>query len=106
MRRSLLKLFACPECQGTIELIESSEENAIRVLRGTLLCTSCKRRYIIDKGVPRLVKAAEDVAEVGRRYSLQWVWRWIGRFESGERSYGIRDEDWVGWINERLQSRR
>src|SRR5689334_11708339 len=72
MRRALLELMACPHCQGAIELLEVHEENAVRVLRGTLLCTSCDRRYSIEKGVPRLVKATDDVTEICRRFSIQW----------------------------------
>jgi uncharacterized protein YbaR (Trm112 family) len=106
VRRALLELLACPDCGGAIELVESHEENAVRVLRGTLLCTSCARRYPLEKGVPRLVKATEDVSEVCRRFSVQWQWRWRGRFESAERCYGVDDEACVGWINEQLQAPR
>jgi ubiquinone/menaquinone biosynthesis C-methylase UbiE/uncharacterized protein YbaR (Trm112 family) len=106
MRRALLELLACPNCGGAIELVESHEENAVRVLRGTLVCTSCVRRYQLEKGVPRLVKATEDVSEVCRRFSVQWLWRWQGRFESAKRCYGVDDEVCVGWVNEQLQALR
>jgi ubiquinone/menaquinone biosynthesis C-methylase UbiE/uncharacterized protein YbaR (Trm112 family) len=105
MRRCLVKLLACPECQGAVEVVESREENAIRILRGTLRCTCCARHYPIDKGVPRLVKAAKDVAEVGRRFSFQWLSRWNGQFE-GERCYGFNDDVYMGWVKEQLESRR
>jgi ubiquinone/menaquinone biosynthesis C-methylase UbiE/uncharacterized protein YbaR (Trm112 family) len=99
-------LLACPECQGAVEVAESCEENAIRILRGTLRCTSCSRHYPVDRGVPRLVKAAEDVTEVCRRFSFQWLSRWNGRFESTSRCYGFDDDIYIGWVNEQLQSRR
>jgi ubiquinone/menaquinone biosynthesis C-methylase UbiE/uncharacterized protein YbaR (Trm112 family) len=106
VRRCLVELLACPECHGAIEVVESCEENAVRILQGTLLCNSCARRYLVDKGVPRLVKAAEDVAEVCRRFSFQWLWRWNGRFEASGRCYGVNDDLYIGWVNEQLQSRR
>ena len=107
MRRSLLELLACPNCQGAIELAESHEEDGVRILRGTLICTSCTRRYPIEKGIPRLAKAAKDVVEICRRYSLQWLWRWQGRFETTVgRCYGLDDDGYVGWVNEQLQSQR
>jgi ubiquinone/menaquinone biosynthesis C-methylase UbiE/uncharacterized protein YbaR (Trm112 family) len=105
MRRCLVEKLACPECRGDIKVLESFEENAIRILQGTLQCTSCSRRYPIDKGVPRLVKVAEDVAEVCRRFSFQWLSRWNGKFE-GDRCYGFDDDVYIGWVNEQLESRR
>lgn len=106
MRRCLVELLACPECRGNVELAECREENAIRVLQGTLRCTSCARQYPIDKGVPRLVKAADDVSEVCRRFSFQWLSRWNGAFESRERCYGFHDDVYIGWVKEQLQTRR
>jgi ubiquinone/menaquinone biosynthesis C-methylase UbiE/uncharacterized protein YbaR (Trm112 family) len=105
MRRRLVDLLACPECRGSIEVLESRAENAVRILQGTLRCTSCARQYPIEKGVPRLVKVAPDVAEVCRRFSFQWLSRWNGKFE-GERCYGFNDDIYIGWVREQLESRR
>ena len=105
MRRSLVEKLACPECRGDVEVAECLEENAVRIHRGTLRCTSCSRRYPIDKGVPRLVKAAADVAEVCRRFSFQWLSRWNGKFE-GDRCYGFNDDVYIGWVKKQLESRR
>ncbi len=105
MRPCLVELLACPECRGTIEIVEIVEQNAIRILKGTLQCRSCARRYPIEKGVPRLVKVADDVAEVCRRFSFQWLSRWNGRFE-GDRCYGFNDDIYIGWVKEQLESRR
>jgi ubiquinone/menaquinone biosynthesis C-methylase UbiE/uncharacterized protein YbaR (Trm112 family) len=106
MRRCLVELLACPECRGAIEVLEASEENSVRILRGTLRCSHCAQRYPIEKGVPRLVKAAPDVVEVCRRFSFQWFSRWNGRFESSSRCYGFNDDVYIGWVNEQLQARR
>jgi SAM-dependent methyltransferase len=105
MRRCLVEKLACPECRGGIEVAESLEENALRILRGTLQCTSCARHYPIDMGVPRLVKVAEDVAEVCNRFAFQWLSRWNGKFE-GDRCYGFDDDIYIGWVKDQLQSRR
>jgi ubiquinone/menaquinone biosynthesis C-methylase UbiE/uncharacterized protein YbaR (Trm112 family) len=106
MRRTLVEKLACPECEGTIEIADVGEENAVRILQGSLRCTSCGRTYAIDKGVPRLVaQVGADVAEVCRRFSFQWLSRWNGHFE-GERCYGFNDDIYIGWVNEQLQSRR
>ncbi len=105
MRRCLVEKLACPECRGDIEIAEVSKENDIRILEGVLRCRDCAKRYPIEKGVPRLVKATEDVAEVGRRFSFQWLSRWNGKFE-GERCYGFDDDIYIGWVKEQLECRR
>jgi ubiquinone/menaquinone biosynthesis C-methylase UbiE/uncharacterized protein YbaR (Trm112 family) len=105
MKRSLVELLACPECRGDIHLAEVHEENAVRILQGTLACAGCGKHYPITKGVPRLVKVAEDVAEVCRRYSVQWLSRWLGKFE-GERCYGFDDDIYIGWVKEQLECRQ
>jgi ubiquinone/menaquinone biosynthesis C-methylase UbiE/uncharacterized protein YbaR (Trm112 family) len=105
MRRSLVEKLACPECRGDIEVAEVKEENGLRILRGALRCTSCSKHYPIEKGVPRLVKVAADVAEVCKRFSFQWLSRWNGRFE-GERCYGFNDDIYIGWVKGQLECRR
>ena len=105
MRRSLIEKFACPECRGDIRLVEIGAQNALRILQGTLACASCGKRYPIEKGVPRLVKVADDVAEVCHRFSFQWLSRWNGKFE-GERCYGFDDEIYIGWVKKELECRR
>ncbi len=106
MRRAFLEMLACPECEAAVELVECLEENAVRVLRGTLRCTSCSKRYAVERGVPRLVTGVGDQqAEVCRRYSFQWLSRWQGRFE-GERCYGFNDDIYIGWVKGQLECRR
>jgi ubiquinone/menaquinone biosynthesis C-methylase UbiE/uncharacterized protein YbaR (Trm112 family) len=105
MRRCLVEKLACPECRGDVELAEVKQETAIRVLEGTLRCRACPKAYPIEKGVPRLVKVAPDVAEVCKRFSFQWFSRWLGKFE-GEKCYGFDDDVYVGWVRDQLKCRR
>jgi SAM-dependent methyltransferase len=105
MQRCLVAKLACPECRGNIEVAEVFDETTARILRGTLRCLACAQSYPIDRGVPRLVKAAADVAEVCRRYSFQWLSRWNGKFE-GKRCYGFDDDIYIGWVKQQLESRR
>jgi len=105
MRPCLVEKLSCPECRGDIEVAEVLEKSDLRIFRGTLRCTSCGKRYPIEKGVPRLVKVAADVAEVCRRFSFQWLSRWNGMFE-GERCYGFNDDIYIGWVKDQLECRR
>jgi SAM-dependent methyltransferase/uncharacterized protein YbaR (Trm112 family) len=106
MRRAFVEKLACPECEAAVELVETLEENAVRVLRGTLRCTGCGTQYPVDKGVPRLVAGvAAEQAEVCKRFAFQWLSRWQGRFES-ERCYGFNDDIYIGWVKSQLECRR
>jgi len=105
MRPCLVELLQCPECRGPIAIKERREETAVRILQGTLHCNACGKTYPIDKGVPRLVKAADDVKEVCGRFSFQWLSRWQGKFE-GERCYGFNDDVYIGWVRDQMICRR
>lgn len=105
MRRCLVDLLACPECRGSVEVSEAREENSVRILKGMLRCIACLRQYPIERGVPRLVKATDDVKEVCGRFSFQWLSRWNGRFE-GERCYGFNDDVYIGWVKDQMEQRR
>jgi ubiquinone/menaquinone biosynthesis C-methylase UbiE/uncharacterized protein YbaR (Trm112 family) len=105
MRRCLVAKLACPECRGNVEVAEVFEQTNLRILRGTLRCCFCSQCYPIDKGVPRLVKVAADIAEVCRRYSFQWLSRWNGKFE-GKRCYGFDDDIYIDWVKTKLECRR
>src|SRR5262249_18917966 len=81
---------------------EVRQEDAIRVQSGTLHCTSCGQSYPVEKGIPRLVEAAEDVRSTGRRFDFEWVSRWTGRFEGKDRCHGFDHQEYVGWMRDRL----
>jgi SAM-dependent methyltransferase len=53
-----------------------------------------------------MVKATNDVAEIGQRFSFQWLSRWNGAFESSTRCYGFDDDIYIGWVNDELHTRR
>lgn len=106
MRRDLVPLLCCPQCHGDLALAEVREENPIRVLRGALICSGCQRRYPVEAGIPRLVVAAGDVKEIGRRFEYQWVSRLRGRFEGGERCYGFGHREYAGWVSDQLARER
>src|SRR5947209_12991839 len=105
MRRPLIDKLGCPECRGGMEIAAVTEENPVRIVRGTLRCSVCARTYPVENGEPRLIKVTPDVAEVCRRYSFQWLSRWNGKFE-GKRCYGFDDDIYVGWVNQELEVRR
>ena len=67
MNHSLLKILACPKCQGSLELRQDSGETA-RVVTGLLACSGCKSTYPIQGGVARFVGDGSYAGSFG----LQW----------------------------------
>ncbi|NQS99924.1 MAG: Trm112 family protein [Candidatus Omnitrophica bacterium] len=50
MDRELLKILACPACQGDVELKENK-----------VICNKCERKYPIREGIPiMLIEEAEE----------------------------------------------
>jgi SAM-dependent methyltransferase len=67
MKKSLLPLLICPDCQKMLDLmvkVQVGEE----IERGQLECQGCSRRYPIVRGIPRFVFSDAYV----RNFSFQW----------------------------------
>jgi uncharacterized protein YbaR (Trm112 family)/precorrin-6B methylase 2 len=67
LQRTLLKILACPVCQGKLHLTAEREE-AEEVESGFLQCESCHQQYPIIRHVPRFVPA-ENYAD---NFGFQW----------------------------------
>ncbi|MDA1184645.1 MAG: methyltransferase domain-containing protein [Acidobacteria bacterium] len=67
MNRSLLQILACPECRGSLELLQDTGD-VDRVFSGNLTCGGCRATYPIRHGVPRFVGDGDYAASFG----LQW----------------------------------
>jgi 2-polyprenyl-3-methyl-5-hydroxy-6-metoxy-1,4-benzoquinol methylase/uncharacterized protein YbaR (Trm112 family) len=95
MKPALVRLLACPACQGDLDLrpshtrpleLHAGDKEQLRALdrdlsdyaqeidQGTLLCSTCAADYPIVRGVPRFTASVEPhVASVMRTYSQQWA---------------------------------
>lgn len=70
MRVELLRLLACPECRGQLDLhATATSENLIN--EGLLRCSNCGAEYPILRGIPRFVPDAA----YARSFSFEWR-RW------------------------------
>ena len=54
MKRWIMDYICCPECKGSLCLLES-EGDETEVLKGTLTCTKCERAYSIEEGIADLL---------------------------------------------------
>jgi SAM-dependent methyltransferase len=66
MKRSLLRLLACPSCGGDVDCDGSSDP----VETGELRCAGCDTRYPISGGIPRFVDSDDYAASFGLQWNL------------------------------------
>ena len=102
MQPDLVEVLACPACRGDLKVDSVDERRGRHIYRGRLTCTTCSENYPIERSVPRLVIADEDVKSVGRRYGHQWLNWSRGRFEDKSRSYGYDNRIFCEWQRDRL----
>lgn len=76
MRMEHLAYLACPRCGGSLSLEGSSGIEDGHVMRGFLDCSSCKARYPLEHGVPRLLPGPSDLSSerenVAARFGYEW----------------------------------
>lgn len=53
MKKEILEILRCPVCLGEFDLEVSEEKEEI--IRGTLICKKCGRKYKIEEGIPMLL---------------------------------------------------
>ena len=67
MRRETLRLFRCPDCQGSLALME--DRGGLDVVEsGRLSCAGCGSTYPIHRAVPRFV----DQKNYSSNFGFQW----------------------------------
>jgi uncharacterized protein YbaR (Trm112 family) len=54
MKESSLDILCCPVCKGPLQL-KNAEKKGNEVIRGTLVCTKCGKKYPIKDGIVDLV---------------------------------------------------
>ena len=61
MRTHLLELLACPDCRGSLALVDddSADPTASNVETGSVACERCGAQYPIRLGVPRMLPTGD-----------------------------------------------
>jgi SAM-dependent methyltransferase len=68
MQRAHLSYLVCPVCQSSLNLTEESYAANGRIDSGSLECSGCSSRYLIERGVARFVPMENYASGFG----LQW----------------------------------
>ena len=54
MKIDLLEILACPMCKASLKL-ETTANDDLDVIEGTLICDLCPEKYPIEEGIPNLL---------------------------------------------------
>lgn len=97
MKKSLLKLLACPSCEGEVRLTRTAEAvetaHGVEVAEGELSCVACARMFPIRRGVPRFADArAVEAEKASTAENFGWQWQ---HFTQRDDHYG---EQFLGWV--------
>lgn len=93
MKPRLVDLLACPACGGDLELAATeTEAGSGEVISGTLGCVSCKKRYEILRGVPRLLPP--ELTTVQEKTAAAFGSEWLEFVEMHEQ-YEAQFLDWI-----------
>jgi ubiquinone/menaquinone biosynthesis C-methylase UbiE/uncharacterized protein YbaR (Trm112 family) len=92
VKRTLVRLLACPHCRSTLVLPadpagEGSDPTADaaasdEIDSGELRCTGCERTYPITAGIPSFVPAEDRSSHVAESFGFEWQTFHDGGFES------------------------
>jgi SAM-dependent methyltransferase len=98
MLKSTLDLLRCPQCRGSLALLEDS--GLAEVEQGSLVCRSCNADYPIKDGIPRFVPK-ENYAD---NFGVQWNLFQKTQLDSHSGRTISRDRfiNYTGWTGEDL----
>ncbi len=92
MRPRVLELLVCPECAGSLRVVEDRASEGDELLEGVLGCADCRKRFAVWGGVPRLADVGPPVEAVrtAQRFGDAWT-----RFDRLDDHY---EEQFLGWV--------
>ncbi|HCX29640.1 MAG TPA: hypothetical protein DHU55_07685, partial [Blastocatellia bacterium] len=93
MKRKLVDYLRCPSCVGKIALASVARAEAAEVIEGELVCVSCKRAFLITRGIPRFA-APENLAPDKAATAENFGWQWQHFTHSDE----LYADQFLGWI--------
>jgi len=93
MKKSLIKLLACPSCLLKVRLKTSEKEEAGEILEGELTCTGCGADFPIQFGIPIFLSPEEKESHVAKSFGFEWQMQHKGAFEKDAVFGRTLDED-------------
>jgi SAM-dependent methyltransferase len=94
MRRELLEYVACPKCGGSLEL-EAPRMAGEEIMAGHLRCAGCGATYVVVRGVPRLSREMDELADTAKAFSREWSAHHGGTLEHDTLYGRTEEEDWA-----------
>jgi ubiquinone/menaquinone biosynthesis C-methylase UbiE/uncharacterized protein YbaR (Trm112 family) len=103
MRRKLLEILACPQCQGNLSCTISEQGADGEIMTGQLECEKCRKAYPINGGIPRFVDESNYASSFGyqwNRFRLEQLDSVNGTELSARRFYSE-----TGWTQEWMKGK-
>ena len=91
MKRSLLALIRCPDCNSDLSLVNVSTTDG-EIISGNLLCEECRASFPIEDGLPVILRSDTRSERTRQSFGRQWTLHEQRRFEQ-ETIYGKKPEE-------------
>ena len=91
MKARLIDYLACPDCGGELHLGETVIEKQ-EIVSGKIDCVGCKRDFLIERGIPRLLPSNLGALDAEVADSFGWEWN---NFDEIRPEYHQQFLDWV-----------
>ena len=93
MKRWTINLVCCPVCRGKLDLQEGQAQDS-EIIGGSLICRACRKTFIIERGLPRMVIDTVRKKDLARNWGYQWAKVSEGQLET-ETYYGATEDEAV-----------
>lgn len=87
----MLDRLACPECKNFSIEIKSSSTEHDKIIKGEIVCFSCRRQYPINEGIPNMLPDELRLKKIPKESSWQGWRKRLGLFK--KRMKGWTKED-------------
>ena len=87
MKLSLIDYLVCPSCRSRL-ILKTKSKIKNEIIEGTLICSKCKDKFQIHRGIPRfVVDITKDFVRTEMAFSEKW--------KNHHKNHHAKD--WIEW---------
>lgn len=97
----LLNIMACPICKGHSLRIEIQKQKKSMVIEGVISCTFCRRRYLIEDGIPCMLP--DDLRDTDAILGRKKTSRVSSESKLNLDKWGKKQDEYLNWLKSKWE---